>query len=169
MQDFTFPNCPKKPIFRITTLGKFFVPELINSNCASHMYGVVLLCLKDYVVRKHGAKRWKEICTNSGILHDAFVVNQSYTDSLFDDLLGAIAQNINVPIPSLLETVGSWFIDYVRDMEYGRLLSISSNNFTAALLQLNTMNSKLRGYTMPDCHASAEADCKIRLRVSPGN
>jgi hypothetical protein len=107
------------------------------------MYGIVNQAIEDLVVAHHGAATWERILERAGrpdlVLHEM----DSYPDELTFELVGATAEELEVPVPELLRLFGRTWITYTSDRGFGRIIAVAGDSFGAFLSGLDSMHERV--------------------------
>ena len=66
------------------------------------MYGMVNKAVEEMVVLHHGEAVWEEIKAKAGVDVDVFMSNESYSDDVTYNLVGAASAVLGVPADQIL-------------------------------------------------------------------
>lgn len=107
------------------------------------MYGIVNQAIQDLVVENHGAETWDRILERAGRPDLVLYEMDAYPDELTFALVGAAAEELEVPVPELLRQFGRTWITYTSDRGFGRIIAIAGDSFGAFLAGLDSMHERV--------------------------
>ncbi len=87
------------------------------------MYGLVNQAIEDLVTGSAGPQVWAAVLRRAGCDIQVFISNESYDDAITYRLVGAVAEELQVPADEILRRFGRhWVLQTARD-SYGPLLA----------------------------------------------
>lgn len=113
------------------------------------MYGMVNRAIQDLVTTQFGEDKWDIIKEKVGFEDGFFISMKSYPDQLTYDLVGAASETLNLEASQVLEAFGEYWILYTAEEGYGEMLSLSGENLSSFLSNLNMLHDRIT-HIMPD-------------------
>ncbi|XP_071136356.1 guanylate cyclase soluble subunit beta-2-like [Mytilus edulis] len=109
------------------------------------MYGHIHLCIKELVLDKFGQEVWDKILEKS-VLHEGtdFLVFQSYHDDKTFALVGAVCAVSGIPLDTVLEVFGEYFVQYCFRHGYDQLLRTLGKDFISFIQNLDALHANLQ-------------------------
>ncbi|MAB82882.1 MAG: heme NO-binding protein [Phycisphaerae bacterium] len=126
------------------------------------MYGLINIAIKDLVTEDFGEEAWHRILSRAGLEGTEFILMDQYEDSVTYDLVGAAAEELDVPASQILQSFGAYWTKYTAVKGYGPLLDSAGKTFPEFLQNLDLMHTRV-GTMFPDfvppsfeCHNMTE-------------
>ncbi len=107
------------------------------------MYGMVNRAIKDYLIRHHGESVWEDVLSASQANEGSFLSMSQYPDELTVSLLVAAAERTNQSLQELLQDVGTFWIEFALNSDYGALLRAAGDSLRDVLDNLDNLHSRL--------------------------
>ncbi len=107
------------------------------------MYGIVNKAIEDLVKENFGEEKWDAVKKRSGIDVDFFISNEPYNDDITYKLAGAISEEMNVEVKTVLQLLGEWWILRTTKEKYGGLLQAGGNNLKEFLTNLPVFHNHI--------------------------
>lgn len=107
------------------------------------MYGMVNQAIEAMVTEKFGAEEWERVKARAGIDEPAFVAMKQYPDSVTYALAGAVAEQLELPLPDVLRAFGGYWIDYARRGPWGKLMMSAGTCTYELLAALDEMHARI--------------------------
>ena len=107
------------------------------------MYGMVNKAVEDMVVRSHGEPVWEQIKARAGVDIDVFMSNESYSDDVTYNLVGAASEVLKVPAEEILIGFGEHWVLHTAQEGYGGLMSAGGKNLPEFLRNLPNFHSRV--------------------------
>ncbi|ESO98999.1 hypothetical protein LOTGIDRAFT_142368, partial [Lottia gigantea] len=107
-------------------------------------YGQIHIIIRQMVIGKYGHDMWDTILKKSG-LDDSkhFLVFSQYDDSLTYKVVGAASECLDLPVNTVLEVFGDYFIMHVLRHGYDTMLRTLGNNMWNFIQNLDSLHSLL--------------------------
>jgi hypothetical protein len=107
------------------------------------MYGIVNKAIEDLVKENFGEEKWDAVKKRSDIDVDFFISNEPYNDDITYKLAGAISEEMNVEVKTVLQLLGEWWILRTTKEKYGGLLQAGGNNLKEFLTNLPVFHNHI--------------------------
>jgi hypothetical protein len=107
------------------------------------MYGMVNKGVQELVEAKGGLALWEKIRSTAGCPFSTFQELESYDDEVTYKLVGAVADELNIPPAAVLEAFGEYWIEFTATKGYGPLLALFGNSFFESILNLNILHERV--------------------------
>ncbi len=92
------------------------------------MYGLVNRAVEQLVVSLKGEPGWRGVCAHAGVSSDGFVATEIYDDKLTFDLVNAVSVRMGLPVETVLEAFGEYWITYTAAEGYESIMDSGGNN-----------------------------------------
>lgn len=136
------------------------------------MYGFVNQAIKELIESQYGSETWERVKTQAKVMDAHFLSDKTYDDKLTYDLVGAIAQELDISVPQTLEVFGEFWVSYLESQGFGALLKSNGSTFTEFLLNLDQFHSRLTTsypkFVPPDFDCTELSDGRIELTYKSG-
>ena len=115
------------------------------------MYGWYHAALERLILTKYGGDKWKEIkfIANCNVKNGEWAHYKNYTDEGTFALLEACCTVLRVNSDTMLENLGEYFMQFVRDEGYLTMLSVLGSDLREWLTNVNDLHVHLKS-AMPD-------------------
>jgi hypothetical protein len=115
------------------------------------MYGWINDCVEKLVIEKFSLDAWEKIKRDAGvdISNGQWIRHKYYPDQTTLNLVAAAAAALSVDSSVVLELFGTYFINFVRKVEYENLLKIQGNSLKEWLSSVNDLHRHL-SISLPD-------------------
>lgn len=107
------------------------------------MYGFVNLAIRDFVIQNHGPQCWNQIKSDVCGNVEICLPDKVYDDSFTYGIVAAIADKLNITVPTALEAFGEYWVSFVDNQGYGAMLSGNGRTFKEFLSNLDQFHSRL--------------------------
>ena len=107
------------------------------------MYGIVNKAIEELVKENFGEETWDAVKKRSGIDIDFFISNEPYNDDITYKLAGAISEEMNVEVKTVLQLLGEWWILRTTKEKYAGLLQAGGNNLKEFLTNLPVFHNHI--------------------------
>jgi len=107
------------------------------------MYGIVNKAIEDLVISNFGEEKWEAVKEHSGIDIDFFISNEPYDDDITYKLAGAVSAEMNMPVSSVLQVFGEWWILKTGKEKYGGLMEAGGQSLREFLINLPAFHSRV--------------------------
>jgi hypothetical protein len=107
------------------------------------MYGLVNRAVEQLVVSLKGEPGWRGVCAHAGVSSDGFVATEIYDDKLTFDLVNAVSVRMGLPVETVLEAFGEYWITYTAAEGYESIMDSGGNNLREFLGNLNSMHGRV--------------------------
>ena len=144
------------------------------------MLGWINDCVEKLVISKFGLDTWHAIKEKAGcqVPDGGFYKLDVYSDKSTVDLVVAATQVSGLSTEVVLETFGSFFVDYVKDEGYENLLVCQGSNLKDFMANINAMHQHLQStfpkkMTMPqfwvEDHESGDGSLLLHYHSKRGS
>jgi hypothetical protein len=100
--------------------------------------------VEDMVVRHHGEAVWEQIKAKAGVDVDVFMSNESYSDDITYNLVGAASEVLKVPADQILMGFGEHWVLQTAQEGYGGLMSAAGRTLPEFLRNLPDFHSRVQ-------------------------
>ena len=107
------------------------------------MYGIINKSIEDLVKTNFGADKWELVLERSGVEVDFFISNEPYDDAITYQLAGAVAEVMGLPVGSVLEAFGEWWVLKTSKEKYGGLMEAGGENLLQFLQNLPAFHNRV--------------------------
>ncbi|MAJ47262.1 MAG: hypothetical protein CBC35_08440 [Planctomycetes bacterium TMED75] len=107
------------------------------------MYGLINKAISGLVIQNFGTAAWQEICQAANLDTHEFVSMEQYPDSITYDLVGAASKVLDLPPEVILETFGRYWVEFVGQQNYGKLMDAAGGNLGDFLENLDEMHARI--------------------------
>ena len=107
------------------------------------MYGMVNKAVEDMVLLHHGETVWEQIKTKAGVDVDVFMSNESYSDDITYNLVGAASEVLKVPPEQILMGFGEHWVLHTAQEGYGGLMKAAGKNLPEFLSNLPNFHTRV--------------------------
>jgi hypothetical protein len=107
------------------------------------MYGIVNKAIEDLVKENFGEEKWAIILEKSGVDVDFFISNEPYDDDITFKLAVAVSEEMDIPVPGVLQTFGEWWILRTSKEKYGGLMEAGGSNLKDFLHNLPIFHNRI--------------------------
>ncbi|XP_055377567.1 soluble guanylate cyclase 88E [Condylostylus longicornis] len=108
------------------------------------MYGLLLENLSEYVKAVYGEEKWEDIRRQAGIDAPAFSVHQVYPENLLNKLAKKAQQVLGVSEREFMDQMGVYFVAFVGQYGYDRVLSVLGRHMRDFLNGLDNLHEYLK-------------------------
>ena len=99
--------------------------------------------VEEMVVLHHGEPVWEQIKAKAGVDVDVFMSNESYSDDVTYNLVGAASEVLKVPAEKILMGFGEHWILHTASAGYGGLMSAAGKTLPEFLRNLPNFHSRV--------------------------
>ncbi len=107
------------------------------------MYGIVNKAMEELVISEFGTESWEAILKKSGVEVDFFISNEPYDDAITYKLAIAASEVLAIPVSTVLEVFGRWWIIHTGKEKYGGLMSAGGKNLKEFLINLPSFHTRI--------------------------
>lgn len=107
------------------------------------MYGIVNKAIEDLVISNFGEEKWEAVKERSGVDVDFFISNEPYDDDITFKLAVAVGAEMNIPVSSVLQAFGEWWILKTGKEKYGGLMEAGGSSLREFLINLPVFHSRI--------------------------
>jgi hypothetical protein len=107
------------------------------------MYGIVNKAIEDLVRANFGDDKWEAVKERSAVDVDYFISNEPYDDDITYKLAGAVAEEMNMSVQSVLEAFGEWWILKTGKEKYGGLMEAGGSSLREFLVNLPIFHNRI--------------------------
>ncbi|GAB6022963.1 Soluble guanylate cyclase 88E [Chamberlinius hualienensis] len=108
------------------------------------MYGLLLENLAEYIRLEYGEEKWEEIRRLARVDQPTFSTHKVYPDHLIPKLAQKATQVLNVSENDFFECMGHFFVDFVGQYGYDRVLSVLGRNVRDFINGLDNLHEYLK-------------------------
>ncbi|XP_077552282.1 soluble guanylate cyclase 88E-like [Haemaphysalis longicornis] len=108
------------------------------------MYGLIFENLSQYVCAVYGTERWEEIRRRSRIELASFSTHEVYPDNFVHKLVGKACKVLKVSEREFLEGMGVYFVSFLAQYGYDRVLSVLGRHMRDFLNGLDNLHEYLK-------------------------
>lgn len=108
------------------------------------MYGLLLESLACYIKENYGDEKWEEIRRAAAIEHISFSTHQIYPENLIPKLSAKAIELLHVPEHEFMAHMGEYFVDFVGQYGYDRVLSVLGRHMRDFLNGLDNLHEYLK-------------------------
>lgn len=131
------------------------------------MYGMVNKAVEDMVCLHHGEAVWEQIKTQAGVDVDVFMSNESYSDDITYQLVGAASEVLKVPAEQILMGFGEHWVLHTAQEGYGGLMRAAGKTLPEFLRNLPNFHSRVAmifpKLQPPRFECTEITDCSLKL------
>lgn len=107
------------------------------------MYGIVNKAIEDLVKANFGEEKWEAIKARSGVDVDFFISNEPYDDDITYKLAGAVSEEMNIPVGTVLQNFGEWWVLKTGKEKYGGLMEAGGRSLREFLVNLPIFHNRV--------------------------
>jgi hypothetical protein len=107
------------------------------------MYGLVNSAISGYLKKNYGTTVYHNIAGASGVVESEFVSMETYPDEITYNLVVNASKLLDLPVNTLLESIGQYWVTYTAMSGYGKFFSSYHHNIIGFLENLNLMHMRL--------------------------
>ncbi len=107
------------------------------------MYGMIRNALRDLVVARHGEPVWNAICARAGQSPGPVLALDSLPDARIYELVAAASEELQAPVPALLEAFGEHWIDYALEAGYREYIDGVGDTLADFLSNLDELHARI--------------------------
>ncbi|XP_050738004.1 soluble guanylate cyclase 88E-like isoform X2 [Eriocheir sinensis] len=108
------------------------------------MYGLLIENFSEYIKNDYGEDKWEEIRLLAGIEHIDFSTHKIYSESLLPKLIKAAVTVLGVPNEKIMFGMGGFFVEFVGQYGYDRVLSVLGRHVRDFLNGLDNLHEYLK-------------------------
>ncbi|XP_013782230.1 soluble guanylate cyclase 88E-like, partial [Limulus polyphemus] len=108
------------------------------------MYGLILENLSQYIIVVYGEEKWEEIRKLAKVEHATFSTHKVYPDSYIPKLAGKASKVLKISEKEFLEGMGVFFVSFVGQYGYDRVLSVLGRHMRDFLNGLDNLHEYLK-------------------------
>ncbi len=112
------------------------------------MYGLIHQAARNMVLDTRGEAAWNDILQKSGLNDEHFIGADLYKDEVTFALIGAISDQTNIDMESLLEAFGRYWVGFAVGTPYGSMFKLAGETLDSLLNSLDEMHDSISS-TMP--------------------
>lgn len=109
------------------------------------MFGWINDCTEQLICSKFGVETWHSIKEKAGctVEDGGFVRHERYGDSSTVELVVAASQVLKLPVDTVLEVFGQYFMEFTRNEGYENLLKCQGGTLRSWLANVNALHDHL--------------------------
>lgn len=107
------------------------------------MYGIVNRAIEELVKENFGEEKWNAVKERSNVDVDYFISNEPYDDAITYKLAGAVSEEMEMPIESVLHAFGEWWVLKTGKEKYGGLMAAGGSNLKEFLVNLPLFHNRI--------------------------
>ncbi len=107
------------------------------------MHGIVNKAIQGLVTENYGEEIWTKVKEKSGVTIDFFVTHDPYDDAITYKLAGAAAEVLEVPLKTVLENFGEYWVLKTGQLHYGQLMKSGGKTFSEFLINLPNFHNRV--------------------------
>lgn len=131
------------------------------------MYGMVNKAVEDMVIMHHDEDTWERIKEKAGVDVEVFIGNESYSDDITYQLVGAASEILNLPADKILLAFGEHWILHTAQKSYGGMMRAGGRTLPEFLSNLPEFHSRVAivfpKLRPPEFKCTDISDSSIRL------
>nr|CAH0110411.1 unnamed protein product [Daphnia galeata] len=108
------------------------------------MYGLLLESLACYIKENYGEEKWEEIRRAAAVEQTSFSTHQVYPENLIPRLAAKAIELLQVPEHEFMALMGEYFVDFVGQYGYDRVLSVLGRHMRDFLNGLDNLHEYLK-------------------------
>ncbi|XP_044749063.1 soluble guanylate cyclase 88E isoform X2 [Coccinella septempunctata] len=108
------------------------------------MYGLILENMAEYIKQTYGEEKWEEIRRAAGVETPCFSTHQVYSEAFIPRLSKKAVQILNVGEKEFFDQMGVFFISFVSQYGYDRVLSVLGRHMRDFLNGLDNLHEYLK-------------------------
>ncbi|KAL1506677.1 hypothetical protein ABEB36_005999 [Hypothenemus hampei] len=108
------------------------------------MYGLIIENMAEYIKATYGEDKWEEIRRTAGVDQPSFSTHQVYPESLIPRLSKKAVQILKVSEKEFFDQMGVFFIGFVSQYGYDRVLSVLGRHMRDFLNGLDNLHEYLK-------------------------
>ncbi|KAK5643076.1 hypothetical protein RI129_006921 [Pyrocoelia pectoralis] len=108
------------------------------------MYGLILENLSEYIKHRYGEDKWEEIRKAAAVDQPSFSTHQVYSENLVPKLARKAIKILNVTEQEFFDEMGVFFISFVSQYGYDRVLSVLGRHMRDFLNGLDNLHEYLK-------------------------
>jgi hypothetical protein len=131
------------------------------------MYGIINRAIEELVIENFGNENWLAVKAYSGVDIDFFLSNEPYDDDITYKLASSVAAVMNIPLPTVMEVFGEWWVLRTSKEKYGGLMEAGGSGLKEFLHNLPAFHSRVMliypKLTPPEFRVSDETEHSIHV------
>jgi len=109
------------------------------------MLGLIKTAVRTMVLEKYGEEAWTTILNNAGLPTDReWTADESYEDGEVVSIVVAASELLGAEVDFVLEAFGTFFLSFLKEQNYEKLLSILGRTLKDFLFNLDYLHSHLQ-------------------------
>ncbi|KAF7287212.1 hypothetical protein GWI33_002033 [Rhynchophorus ferrugineus] len=108
------------------------------------MYGLIIENMSEYIKQTYGEEKWEEIRRAAGVDQPSFSTHQVYPEGLIPRLSKKAVQILKVSERDFFDNMGVFFISFVSQYGYDRVLSVLGRHMRDFLNGLDNLHEYLK-------------------------
>jgi len=113
------------------------------------MYGMVNLAIQEFISQRFGDPVWQDIKKRAAPDISHFLTMEQYPDDVTVGMVNVAAEITGEVLPSLLDAIGEFWVEFALRSGYGELLRIIGTTLPETLSNLDNMHTRV-GLSFPD-------------------
>ncbi|XP_064632525.1 guanylate cyclase soluble subunit beta-2-like [Lineus longissimus] len=108
------------------------------------LYGQIHLCVQSLIEQKFGEEAWLRVLAKSEMddTHD-FMTFHRYDDALSVKLIVSASEELGIPLTTVLEVFGEFFLEYCLSIGYDKMLLTLGGDFVTFMQNLDSFHALL--------------------------
>lgn len=136
------------------------------------MQGIVNRAIQCFVLNTYGRSVWVEVCKRAGLGFTNFEAMLDYDPGSTERVLSSVEIELNRPISSLLEDLGTFLVTHRSTEVVRRLLRFGGNGFEEFILSLDELperaNLALADLQLPEITLRISGNRQFKVLVGDG-
>ncbi|XP_063861386.1 soluble guanylate cyclase 88E-like isoform X2 [Scylla paramamosain] len=108
------------------------------------MYGLLIENFSEFIKNDYGEDKWEEIRREADIEHMDFSTHKIYSENLLPKLSRAAVTVLGIPNDEIMFAMGSFFVEFVGQYGYDRVLSVLGRHVRDFLNGLDNLHEYLK-------------------------
>ena len=131
------------------------------------MYGMINKAAQELIVTQFGDEKWRAVKKRAGIDVEEFNRLTPYPDEVTYDIIASASEILDLPVATVLETFGKYWISFTINSGYEPMFSMSGNNLFEFLKSLDELHTRLSlsfpNYRPPSFYCADYGTSSLRL------
>ena len=115
------------------------------------MYGMIHRAARELARQTLDEQSWDAILKRLDLDNGHFISGQHYADTVTLDLVGALSEALETPVPDLLAEFGQYWISFTERSDYAAALAMAGDDLVTFLRNLDELHHGIQA-TMPEAN-----------------
>lgn len=134
------------------------------------MYGMVNRAIEGLITEQLGVEGWERICTRAGVETPVFLSSEPYPDELTYRLVGAAAEELQIPAAEVLHRFGVYWILRTATEGYGDMMDACGHTLGEFFDNLPDFHTRVQlifpDLRPPEFQVVERGENRVRLRYA---